>query len=107
MQTRSNQLLGLATVSPFPISWFYHKDIFPSLCYNSGIKRKEMVMCPKCNGKLVAMAYPDEDEGLMCLACGRYYYHKEPEAWEPEGHQGMRAFTLGRDVYASNEKTPD
>ncbi len=73
------------------------------MCYNSGIKRKEMVMCPKCTGRLVAMAYPDEDEGLMCLSCGRYYYHKEPEPWEPERPHGMRDDKIGVDVYTTND----
>ncbi len=60
-------------------------------------------MCPTCTGRLVVMAYPDEDEGLMCLSCGRYYYHKKPEAWEPERHPGMRAAALGRDVYTTHD----
>ena len=64
-------------------------------------------MCPKCNGLLVKIEYPEEGTGVKCMACGRNYYNQEPEEWEPEGHQGMRAHTLGRDVYASNEKQPD
>ena len=64
-------------------------------------------MCPKCNGLLVDMGYPDAGEGVKCLTCGRNYYHKEPEPWEPEGHQGMRIFSLGRDIYTTSDKKED
>ena len=60
-------------------------------------------MCPKCNGLLVKIEYPEEGTGVKCMACGRNYYNQEPEAWEPEGHQGMRADTLGRDVYTTSD----
>ena len=69
-------------------------------------------MCPRCaefnvQSKLEPMSYPHEKDGVYCPMCTREWWHQEPEPWEPEGHQGMRAFTLGRDVYASNEKKPD
>ena len=101
-------MLGLATVSPFPISWFYHKDIFPSLCYNGSIKRKEMVMCPRCaefnvQSKLVTMVYPHEKDGVYCPMCTREWWHQEPEPWEPEKRHGMRDDKIGVDVYTTSD----
>ena len=64
-------------------------------------------MCPKCNGLLVEIEYPEEGMGVKCMACGRNYYHTEPDEWEPEGHQGMRIFSLGRDIYTTSDKKED
>ena len=62
-------------------------------------------MCPKCNGLLVKIEYPEEGTGVKCMACGRNYYNQEPEAWEPEStHQGMRSFSLGKDVYTTSDE---
>jgi len=60
-------------------------------------------MCPKCNGLLVEMGYPDAGAGVKCLTCGRNYYHQEPEAWEPERHHGMRDDKIGVDVYTTSD----
>ena len=91
------------------MSRFYHKDIFSRLCYNGSIKTKEMVMCPRCKevgveSKLIAMSYPDDKAGIRCPMCARQWWYEEPEAWTPEGHQGMRTFSLGRDIYTTSDE---
>ena len=58
-------------------------------------------MCPKCKGLLVAMAFPDENDGVMCLSCGRYYYHEEPLDYTR--NQGMTSGNVGRDVYTTSD----
>ena len=72
-----------------------------SVCYNSSIKAKEMVMCPKCKGLLVPMGFPDEEHGVKCLSCGKYYYHEEP--LEYTRNQGMTSGNVGRDVYTTSD----
>jgi hypothetical protein len=61
-------------------------------------------MCPKCKGLLVAMAFPDENDGVMCLSCGKYYYNQEPlEYVRPHG---MRSDKVGKDVYTTSDPKP-
>lgn len=30
--------------------------------------------CPKCNGYIVPMEYPDETEGVRCRCCGKGWF---------------------------------
>ena len=62
-------------------------------------------MCPKCKGLLVAMAFPDENDGVMCLSCGRYYYHQEPSEYVRE--PVVRGSKLGKDVYTTSDPKRD
>jgi len=61
-------------------------------------------MCPKCNGMLVPMAFPDENDGVMCIQCATYYYHQEP--LEYERPHGMRGDKVGKDVYTTSDPKP-
>ena len=60
-------------------------------------------MCPKCNGNLVEMDYPDHELGIKCMACGKHFWNEEPLEWTNGHDPGMQEKTLGIDKYLGRE----